>query len=337
MICFLIGSVYERVNLVHMEQSSSPPSTPRRVIVALMAVMAVIAVTTMVVDTNTQQSNEITANMGFPLRTPSGADAPASVLYRTKIKFTTDTVSTHHANDNKCSASQTSTINKAINTYKGPLNYAMKNKNQKNWNLYFGKPTQQKTDADVQGILSDAQKYYGMFNKAGGWTAECCGTSVHSSEECATCVKNPSTLAFAMSATYSDGTKLSYKKIKICANAMNEEPMTLGLTLFHELIHMVSGAKDNGGSLNDYMKTTMVQVARNDPTAARSTANNFAMYITKSGMTHAKFDKYTAGWGRSSEDANCYDGYSNCADLAGQNQCQYSNIKSGCCEACKGK
>ena len=54
--------------------------------------------------------------------------------------------------------------------------------------------------------------------------------------------------------------------------------MTLGLTLFHELIHMVSGAKDNGGSLNDYMKTSMVQVAKNNPTAARSTANNFAMY-----------------------------------------------------------
>jgi len=329
---------------MHMEQSPSPPSPPSTTwrVIALMAVMAVMAVTIMVVDTNTQQpnsTNEISANMGFPLRTPSGADAPASVLYRTKVKFTTDTVRTHHANDNKCSASQTSTIDKAITAFSGPLSYAMNNKNQKNWNLYFGKPTQQKTDADVEGILSDAQKYYGMFNKAGGWTAECCGTSVHSSEECATCIRNPNTLAFAMSSTYSDGTKLSYKKIKICANAMNEEPMTLGLTLFHELIHMVSGATDNGGSLNAYMKTSMVQVAKNNPTAARSTANNFAMYITKSGMTHANFDKYTAGWGRSSEDANCYDRYSNCVDLAGlsSNQCQYSNIKSGCCEACKGK
>ena len=57
--------------------------------------------------------------------------------------------------------------------------------------------------------------------------------------------------------------------------------MTLGLTLFHELIHMVSGAKDcmkSDCSVNDYMKTSLVQVAKNNPTAARSTANNFAMY-----------------------------------------------------------
>jgi len=284
---------------------------------------------------NVVGAGQKTYDMGFPLRTPSGDDAPASQLYRTKITYTTGEPRGHMKGKGVCTSSQVNKLRASVNAFKVPMKKALgnsftpwKSRNTKYWNLFFGSSTSSKTDTDVSGILADAGRAFENFGTS--WMAECCPTSVYSTSPCATCITHPGTLAFALSYTQGS-TKHSYRKIRFCPNTFNEKDMTLGLTIYHELIHMVSGVKDVVG----YDKTLIQNAAKSNPENARLNANNYALYVAKSGLEHRKYDEATKGWGRSLEDRNCYDGYSNCVSLARQGACNQAHIKSGCCEACK--
>jgi len=99
----------------------------------------------------------------------------------------------------------------------------------------------------------------------------------------------------------------------------------LGLTLFHELMHMTSSVSDHS-----YTKRGMLALAKRDPTLARLNAQTYTYYIAQTGLPRDEYLKLTgrsyaegdpAFRGFTEGDAKCEDTKSNCPALVGGKCC----------------
>jgi len=65
--------------------------------------------------------------------------------------------------------------------------------------------------------------------------------------------------------------------MRFCPDGFEEgyEDSVIGLTIFHELMHMNSIVGDHGG----YDRSEMVALARRDPTKARLNSSSYMSYI----------------------------------------------------------
>jgi hypothetical protein len=73
--------------------------------------------------------------------------------------------------------------------------------------------------------------------------------------------------------------------VRLCPTALEmevESEIQIGLALFHELIHMVSGVGDVSGS---YEKKNAVLLAATNSEAARMNSNNYMLYSAQNGLT----------------------------------------------------
>lgn len=117
---------------------------------------------------------------------------------------------------------------------------------------------------------------------------------------------------------------------------MEMGPHELGATLYHELIHMRSVATDIG-----YAKIDGIKSARDTPDIARTTANNFELYMNQNSMTYNEYEKYTHTAGMSVSDTMCTDAHRGChQELVLGNKCCIPFTPDGdrqlheCCRSC---
>jgi len=61
----------------------------------------------------------------------------------------------------------------------------------------------------------------------------------------------------------------------------------LGMTMFHETLHMTSAIVDHG-----YAKSTCLDLAKNKPADARLTASNYVYFAAENGYSRADYKKY---------------------------------------------
>jgi hypothetical protein len=97
--------------------------------------------------------------------------------------------------------------------------------------------------------------------------------------------------------------------------------------MFHELIHMASGAGDKG-----YSKRECYNLARTDPEKARMNSAAYVFFAMESGLpSKEKYEEYSRGASILNE--GCVDRYSNCFELA-KGCCNGNNLSKSCCASC---
>lgn len=118
--------------------------------------------------------------------------------------------------------------------------------------------------------------------------------------------------------------------IRMCNTIWESEHVEhmVGLTLFHELLHMVSAVGDKA-----YDKVKLFDLARNDPDSARLNAENFCLFAMEAGMSKTDYAKYTDGLlikdnlcrDQDLDDDNCFKQASKCCD---------AEMRKKCCASC---
>ena len=119
-------------------------------------------------------------------------------------------------------------------------------------------------------------------------------------------------MAYVTNSVWSgDDRKHSNTNIRICPHAWRfttehkkkenkfKAEMTLGLTMFHELMHIVSNAGDKG-----YEKIECINNAISDPINARQNAAAYVYYAQEAGMTRKN---YLAATGQAAISSTCFD------------------------------
>jgi len=159
-----------------------------------------------------------------------------------------------------------------------------------------------------------------MFAGRRQWKIMCCKTGRGA---CSACARR-GVLAFVTS--FSRGgsdIKYSHTSIRICDRSFQQKyPETeLGLTMFHELMHMANGVGDKG-----YTKLECFNLAKNDPETARRNAAAYTFFAMESVMSKADYEKYSRG--QSIMNEGCMDKASNCFALA-KNGCAGRRVGSG--------
>jgi hypothetical protein len=149
------------------------------------------------------------------------------------------------------------------------------------------------SDSDTLSRMVDATAMLDRMDDS--WDPVCCNSG--NSGTCWAC--SAGTLAFVTSYSWSDGTKQSVTWVRTCPDfwAMgNDMKLTAGFVLYHELIHMVSGAGDGYGA---YSKSAGVKLAADDSSVARLQANNYMLYAMQNSMSPYDYANATTSWGNS--------------------------------------
>ena len=226
----------------------------------------------------------------------------------------------------------------------GPIVQNSLRLDQKYVTKWFGQPTADEPNSDVLGRMKDG---YAKMT-AQDWKPVCCppSSAVHGAcyRACGGGKSDATnTLAYVQSRSYvgQSDKETQYNQINYCASAFEMTDVQIGITTYHESIHMVSGAGDGTG---DYSKTALVALAKSNPALARRTANSYTMYAAQvgTGDDWKTYDQITSPWGGSlSSDGSCKDKYTNCAQMVGSGNCmlnefaRYPIDKSDCCLSCE--
>ena len=115
------------------------------------------------------------------------------------------------------------------------------------------------------------------------WNVVCCKNNKGACEHC-----SAGTLAYVLSWNNSVG-KTSETWVRFCPDGLNPsyEDAEIGITLFHELIHVTSRVPDH--PTHAYVKTDMFSLAKSDPVGARMNADSYTMYVAQTGLNRDKF------------------------------------------------
>lgn len=169
------------------------------------------------------------------------------------------------------------------------------------------------------------------------WDPICCNNGTSGS--CYAC--GNTTLAFVTSYSYQgNDTKFSTTWVRTCPNFWaftNDQKVSAGFVLYHELMHMTSGAGDGYGN---YSKSAGVKLALSQPDVARLQANNYMLYAMQNSMKPYDYAMASSSWGGSVFKVGCEDNYSNCPDLVVSNGCCDTRDANGnwldgiCCASC---
>ena len=146
---------------------------------------------------------------------------------------------------------------------------------------------------------------YGMdyLKNPNGYTLMCCKKAIGA---CGTC--RGRVLAYV--SAYRGTVKRSSTHIRICPLSFttSNTSMKLGMTMFHEVMHVTSAAGDKG-----YSKREGFALAKNNPSEARLNAAAYVYFAAENGYSRADYKKYAGSiYGRAGVKR---DRYSNCADL----------------------
>jgi hypothetical protein len=116
--------------------------------------------------------------------------------------------------------------------------------------------------------------------KKKNYSLVCCRKSRRG--RCRSC--SGTTLAYVMVGSNGTNTRFSYTDIKICPRALEmnrgygKKHLRLGFTMFHELMHLTSGASDYGYGLDQGKR-----MAENRPKTARMNAQAYMYFAMDAG------------------------------------------------------
>jgi hypothetical protein len=145
-----------------------------------------------------------------------------------------------------------------------------------------------------------------VSNRGTMWNPLCCVENDGACEGC------DSALAFVMSWVYDSWeTGVLYEStwMRLCGGLLAEtdDLDAIGLVIYHEAVHMVSGVVDIEGG---YVKKGMVEMAEGRPEDSRSNSDSYTMYAAQNGMSAHDYSVFTNGWwGNNYVDPNCSDSY----------------------------
>lgn len=228
-----------------------------------------------------------------------------------KVVFDHEDPGTRAANA-VCSSSEESQVIRSVMSIERMLRSAYEKWDSRLFKKWFGVSTQA-DDANVKLRFKRAMDM--MYDKNRNWKLMCCPRNAYGA--CKGCA-NPRVLAYVTAKSWSNKPeeKISNTNIRVCSLSFKTPypEKELGLTMFHELMHVTSGAGDQG-----YTKLECFNNAKNDPTRARLNAAAYTYFAMESAMTRPNYEKYSKGM--SIFDENCRDRYSNCYALASQGCC----------------
>jgi hypothetical protein len=150
-----------------------------------------------------------------------------------------------------------------------------------------------------------------MFEYGAGkkrqWSMMCCRSNQGA---CDVCEEGSNTVAYVTSKKFTNSDrKISNTNIRFCpwawkinegaASISGKGKLALGMTMFHELMHIVSNAGDKG-----YEKIECINNAISDPINARQNAAAYVYYAQEAGMTRKN---YLAATGQAAISSTCYD------------------------------
>lgn len=142
--------------------------------------------------------------------------------------------------------------------------------------------------------MVDATAMMGKMNDT--WNPVCCNSGA--SGTCFAC--SSGVLAFVTSYTYpGSAVKQSITWVRTCPDFWTfgeSAKLTAGFVLYHELVHINSGAGDGYGN---YSKISGVKLALTDPSTARLQANNYMLYAMQNSMKPYDYAIATTSWGNS--------------------------------------
>jgi hypothetical protein len=252
------------------------------------------------------------------------------------VVYDTERPSDFDAGTNTCSDSQMNYLRDAMDLAGSNSMHALLNTDFTSdvFNKWFGVGVNE-PDSNVQHIMKKASDM--MPKMSVSWDPICCNNGTSGS--CFAC--GDSTLAFVTSYSYGgDDTKYSITWVRTCPNFWKfteDEKISAGFVMYHELVHMVSTASDGYGN---YSKSAGVNLAASEPDIARLQANNYMLYAMQNSMSPYDYAMSSTSWGGSVFKIGCEDVYSNCPDLVISSGCcdprstTGSNYESTCCASC---
>lgn len=167
-----------------------------------------------------------------------------------------------------------------------------------------------------------------MFQDTREWSMMCCKKAIGG---CDACTGN--TLAYVMESKRSFGSDHS-TNVRFCALSFTQKDKkwSLGMTLFHEMMHMASSVADHG-----YSKVECLDNAVRRPEYARHNSAAYVYFAAEAGMIRKNYLKLTGGAAMSPK---CFDKYSNCPTIA-RACCHKKSFgpggetyAKGCCASC---
>jgi len=177
---------------------------------------------------------------------------------------------------------------KSVGKSKRVLDAALKKWDSKIFKKWFG-VSNRESNRDVKTRFARAVKV--MFEPKKIWTVMCCKKAIGACSGC-----EDRTLAYVTSGYQSDGSARGVKKanvnIRMCPLSFTEKKkhINLGMTIFHEIVHMTSGVGDKG-----YTKKQCFDLAKRNPTIARQNSAAYAFFAMESGLNKKNYEIWSEG------------------------------------------
>jgi len=227
---------------------------------------------------------------------------------RTSIKFVKEDFKNRIQSNSACDPSQRAEVMASVKKAESTLNKAYAKWDQKLFTKWFGKSTTLSNN-NVKLRFKKAMDL--MFAKNKKWELLCCKKAIGA---CGTCQGR--VLAYVSSRSgrklnNGKALKLSNHGIRMCALSFTQKDkaVELGMTMFHELMHMSSSAGDKG-----YKKRECFNLARTNPELARQNSAAYVYFAMESGFNKPDYERYSNGMSIMNE--GCKDKAGNCFKLA---------------------
>jgi len=233
-----------------------------------------------------------------------------------------------------CSAGQNAKIAEAVQAVRGYLNDSNDNEDPALFKKWFGESTQESDDV-VRMHMNDATNMFNLY-ESGAWTVMCCDQAIGA---CTWCTGDTEAYVMSYTSWVGDGPVSTFNStwIRYCPDPMTEDTVSIGMTLYHEVVHMTSDISDD--PVRPYAKDDVYTLAADEPEAARHNSQNYMYYAGQNGMP---LEAYADFSGPLIYGPNCIDRYSNCNNLAegccGDRVGDYrtgEKISDWCCASCK--
>jgi len=208
---------------------------------------------------------------------------------RTSIKFVKEHAKNRIQSNSACDPSQRAEVMASVKKAESTLNKAYDKWDQKLFKKWFGKST---TLSNNNVKLRFKKAMDMMFAKNKQWELMCCKKAIGACTSC-----GPITLAYVTSRSgrklnNGKALKLSLHGIRMCALSFTQKDkaVELGMTMFHELMHMSSSAGDKG-----YKKRECFNLARTNPELARQNSAAYVYFAMESGFNKPDYERYSNG------------------------------------------
>jgi len=164
---------------------------------------------------------------------------------RNSVKFMKEDPNNRDAANSACTDSERAQIMDSVRRAKSTLDNAYRRWNKKLFTKWFGKSTTPFSDVNVKIRFKKAIDMLYERNKV--WELMCCKKSTGA---CKTCGKKTLAYVSYFKRTSTGTLKYSNTHIRICPLSFTRKykEVKIGMTMFHELVHMSSGVSDKGYS-----------------------------------------------------------------------------------------